>query len=159
MIENAGRTIRVVLAEPGGGAARNFVGCPPVTFVHLAADPDWARSSHPSPRHNGETYRAMIDTGADAVFVRPEVAAEIGAALTGNGTAQGIGEPQAGVRRATIQIMFPGANVVFVAPDAAVMPFLGDRRSFDLILGRQFLNHCRLLVDGPNSTYRLQWIG
>jgi hypothetical protein len=147
-------------SEPAGGASPNFVTCPPVSYVHLASDREWTIESQAMPRHNGEVYAAMIDTGTDACFVRPDVAAAIGAELMGNGvTAYGIGEPQAGIKRATIQVIFPGPGVVFVATGAPVMAFLGDRRSFDLILGRQFLRHCRLLVDGPNGSYRMEWAG
>ena len=90
--------------------------------------------------------------------MRPETAAAVGAKLVGNGVTHGLGEPQAETRRARIQIIFPQADVVFLAKGAAVTKFLGDRRSFDLILGRQLLEHCQLLVDGPNGSYRMQWI-
>jgi hypothetical protein len=140
------------------GAAPNFVTCPPVTYVNLAADPDWTEEGGGLPRHDGGIYTALIDTGADGIFVRPEIAAAIGAKLVGNGLTHGLGQPQAGTRRARIQIIFPQANVIFLARGAAVTQFLGDRRSFDLILGRQLLEHCQLLVDGPNGSYRMQWI-
>jgi predicted aspartyl protease len=157
MIARPGRFIPVVLGEPGAGVAPSFATCPPITYVNLAADADWTMGGG-WPRHNGDVYTALIDTGADTIFVRPEVAAAIGAKLIGNGVIHGLGEPQAGARRARIQIIFPQAEVVYLAKGAAVTPFFGDRRSFDIVLGRQFLEHCQLVVDGPNGAYRLQWI-
>jgi hypothetical protein len=159
MIARPGKLISVMLSEPVAGTVRNFVACPPVTYVHVAADGDWTTESEARPRHNGKIYAAMIDTGADGIFLRQEIAADIDAELTGNGVISGFGESQAGARRARIQIIFPQPDVIFLARGAAVTQFHGDRRSFDLVLGRQLLEYCRLLVDGPNGSYRMEWIG
>jgi hypothetical protein len=41
MITRPGKLISIMRGEPVTGAAPNFVTCPPVTYVNLAADPDW----------------------------------------------------------------------------------------------------------------------
>jgi hypothetical protein len=159
VIAKPGRMIPVVLGEPIDGAPPNFVECPPVIFVHIAADASWTRSSQVPPSHNDETYTAMLDTGANRTAIRPGVAAAIGALTNGDGVAHGIGGTQAGIKRTSIQILSLKGDVIFVCRDAAVMQLPGDARSFDAILGRQFLKFCRLLVDGPNGAYRLEWVG
>jgi hypothetical protein len=73
--------------------------------------------------------------------------------------AQGIGGTQGGIKRTSIQVLSLKGDMIFVCLDAAVMVLPGDARSFDAILGRQFLKYCRLLVDGPNGAYRLEWVG
>lgn len=159
MIGRSGLPIPVMLGEPIDTVPRSFATSPPVVYVHVAADPDWTPKSARLPRHNGAVYKGLLDTGSDRIALRPNLASAIGAELTGRGTAHGIGGAEATVRRTSIQVIFPGANVCFHSPDAAVIPLPGDARSFDLILGRQFLQHCRLLVDGPNAAYRLEWLG
>ena len=158
MIDKPGRPLPIMRGTPIAGAVASFINCPPVTHLYLAADPDWTPESARSPKHNGRIYLALIDTGSDAVAIRPEVALAIGAKLTGNGVSHGIGGSHSGVERASVQVIFPAANVIFHS-DAAVVPLAGDARSFDLILGRTFLKHCRLYIDGPNAAYRLEWIG
>lgn len=159
MIDRPGLPIPVMLGEPVERVPRSFAASPPVVHLHVAADPDWTPESARLPRHNGVVYMGLIDTGSDRIALRPDLASAIGAELTGRGTAHGIGSAQATARRTSVQLIFPGANVCFHSPDAAVIPLPGDARSFDLILGRQFLQHCRLLVDGPNAAYRFEWMG
>ena len=104
MIDRPGRPLPVMLSEPIGGARRSFATCPPVTHLHVAADPEWTQESARPPRHNGQIYVGLIDTGADVVGISPELATAIGARLTGEGVSHGIGVPRSGVRRATIQL-------------------------------------------------------
>jgi len=158
MIDEPGRPIPVALSEPVGGAAASFVNCPPVIHVYLGADPDWSPTSTESPRHSGKPYMAMLDTGSDHVSIRPDVAAAIGARPRGNGVVlHGFGGARSGIQRATIQVIVPAATIFFLA-DAAIIELSGSARSFDLTLGRAFLRHCRLFVDGPNGCYRLEWV-
>lgn len=150
MIVPVGRLIPVIFGEPPSGSARDFVGCPPITPVHIAAgDAD----------HDGTIYSALIDTGADVVVIDDSVARRIGATLTGNGVARGFGPTRSGVQRTRITITFPSANFSFEAPNAGVLDFRVGGSTFDLVLGRSFLKHCRLNLDGPNGDYQLAWIG
>jgi Aspartyl protease len=104
-----------------------FITCPPVVPVHLAADSNWSAEGDTPPRHNGEFYSAMLDTGADGIFIRPAVAEALKAPLEGNGLVHGIGETRSGIQYAAIQIVFPSANFTFFAPRAAVTDLAGIR--------------------------------
>jgi hypothetical protein len=159
MMDRPGLPIPVMLGEPIDGVRRSFATSPPVVHLHVAADPDWTPESARLPRHTGAVYIGLLDTGSDRIALRPSLASAIGAELAGRGTAHGIGGAEATVRRTSIQVIFPKANVCFHSSDAAVIPLPGDARSFDLVLGRQFLQHCRLLADGPNAAYQLEWMG
>jgi predicted aspartyl protease len=98
-------------------------------------------------RHNGSVYSALLDTGSDRVAIRPEIATEIGATLRDNGIVQGTAGTHTDIKKTSIQILPTTERFIFLCPDAAVTRLPGDRRSFDIILGRQFLKLCRLLVD------------
>jgi hypothetical protein len=63
--------IPVIFGEAIDGALQNFVECPPVIYVHIAADASWTRKSQALPRHNGEIFTAMLDTGANRTARRP----------------------------------------------------------------------------------------
>jgi Aspartyl protease len=159
MIDKPGRPITVLFSEPLGGVAPSFATCPPVIYVRLAADPHWNPKPGSTPKYDRNAiYRAMIDTGTDDVAIRPAVALAIGAHLMGNGVGHGVGGSISGIKCASVQILMPTINVIFHAPKAAVMDLAGDARSFDLILGRSFLRHCRLCLDGPNEAYSLEWL-
>jgi hypothetical protein len=159
MIDRPGQPIPVALGEPIYGAASDFIKRPPVVHVHLGADPHWSPESTQPLRHSRTTYVALIDTGADAVAIRPAVAAAIGAQPNGSAIAHGMGKSHSGIRIAAIQIIFPTIGIAFQAPDALIIELPGSARSFDVILGRKFLRHCRLTVDGPNAGYLLEWVG
>ncbi|MFZ1962329.1 MAG: retropepsin-like aspartic protease [Roseiarcus sp.] len=150
MILPAGRPIPVMLGDPPSGSARDFVGSPPIVLVHVAAD---------DRPHNGDTYTALIDTGADVTVIDQAVAHRIGAALVGNGISRGFGGMRSGVKRTRITITFAAANLVFEEPAAGVLDFRVAGLTFDLVLGRAFLRYCRLTLDGPNGDYRLEWLG
>jgi hypothetical protein len=144
---SAGQNFEDVLAAlqsaTDDGARQNFVECPPVISVHIAADAAWRRESGVFPLHNGQVYTAMLDTGANRIAIRPEVANAIGAVTNGLGVGRGIGGVQDDIKRTSIQVVSLKGGAVFVCLDAAVMALPGDARSFDAILGRQFLRFCR----------------
>ncbi len=149
MILRAGARIAVVRGKSRSGSADDFVGCPPVAYVHVAAGAQMT--------HDGTVYEALIDTGSDVTVISEEVVKKIGATLTGNGVVRGFGGSRAGVQRAYVNIIFPTAGLSFQAPNAGVLD-LKSVGTFDVILGRAFLSHCRLTVDGPNGDYQLEWV-
>jgi hypothetical protein len=153
------RPIHVFIGEPIDAAPRNFITCPPVVGVYLAADDTWTTESTKTPLHNGVIYYALLDTGSDRIALRSHVATAIGAKLRGNGLVHGTAGTHADVMKTTIQIVSITASFIFLCEDAAVTNLPGDARSFDAILGRQFLRHCRLVVDGPNEAYRFEFCG
>jgi predicted aspartyl protease len=106
----------------------------------------------------GKFYSGLIDTGSDHTAIRPLIAAEIGASPTDMGVVVHGHGSQIQAMKAPLQVIVPSANVTFSC-DAVIVDLTGDSRSFDLILGRNFLRHCHLAVDGPACKYRLTWIG
>jgi predicted aspartyl protease len=150
MILPTGCLIPVILGDPPSGSARDFVGCPPIVLVHVAAD---------DRQHNGDVFSALIDTGADVTVIDHAIADRIGATLVGNGVSRGFGGMRSGVKRTRITITFATANLAFEEPAAGVLDFRATGLTFDLVLGRAFLRYCRLSLDGPNGDYRLEWIG
>jgi hypothetical protein len=150
-------SIPVSLGQCRAGAVDDFAGCPPVASVHIAADSHWDTSKGSLPEHNGKIYLALIDTGAESTFIDAAVAAEIDAKPTRYAKVHGIGEPSA-AQGTDIQVIFPGSNLVF-KESAAIQDFRGSGNAWGLVLGRSFLQHCRFLLDGPNATYQLHWIG
>ncbi len=159
MINPVGKQIPVILGQPRSGAGMGFTCQPPLTPVHVFASSSWRDDDDSPPLHNGKSYLALIDTGTDSTAVDQAVAHDIDAILEGNGVAHGMGGSVAGIKRARIQILFPSINLTFCSPDAAVLDFRASGQPFDLILGRSFLRHCLLSVDGPNSADRLSWLG
>ena len=150
MIAKSGRSIPVLLAPPRSGAPDNFVSRAPATVVHVACGD--------TSTHNGKSYYAMIDTGADSSAIDPSVAEATGAVLFGSGIAHGFGTPQATVKAANVSIIFPTINLTYHCPRIAVMDFHMAQQPWDILLGRDFLKHCRFELDGPNGRYRLEWI-
>lgn len=150
--------ISVMLGEPPSGVPGDFASRPPIALVHVACDAEWKREEGGWPRHDGKRYRALIDTGSEAVAMDHTVAMAINATLGGNGIARGFGSRETHVQRAQIQICFPAANLIYCAW-ATALDFHGDGQTFDLILGRPFLARCELIVNGPGGRYLLTWLG
>ncbi len=78
---------------------------------------------------------------------------------SGNGVGRGAFGMQAGIQYVHVTLIFPAANVHFEVPQAAVIDLRAQGQMFDVLLGRCFLRYCRLTVDGPNSSYDLEWLG
>lgn len=148
MIEKLGRSIPIILGPARSGAADTFAHMPPVTLVHVAHGN--------SEVHDGTAFYALLDTGADATCIDENVADAIGAKLFGNGIAHGFGNPRSGVKAAEVSIIFPSANFTFHCQRAAVMQFHRAGQTFDVLLGRDFLQLCRFSLDGPNHIYRAE---
>ena len=56
-----------------------------------------------------------------------------------------------------IQIVIPTAQVVF-CDSAVINDFRGTGSPRDVILGRSFLRHCKMQIDGPAERYYLEWV-
>lgn len=154
---NNKRAIAVSIGKPRNGQPTDFAACPPIVNVYIGCDDTWSPDSEELPQHNGVTYLAMIDTGAEDTVIDSEVAQEIGAKNIHTGVIHGFeGTKQVG--GVDVQIIFPIANIAF-AGRAGITSFRSAGQTFDLILGRSFLSHCEFFVDGPNDRYRLNWIG
>ena len=144
-----GRPVPVSLGRPRQGQPCDFAAKPPLIFVHVARD------DH-SP-HNGVTYRAMLDSGAESTCVDRELIAECGLEFAGNAMVHGMDNAAKPTTLAKAQIILPAQNVIFVEHVAAV-DFRSAGQAFDLVLGRSFLRHCVFEVDGPNERYTLHWV-
>jgi predicted aspartyl protease len=98
----------------------------------------------------------MIDTGAEASSIDRRIAEEINAQKLSKGTVHAM-DGTFEAELVLVQVIFPEQNIVFSTP-AAVLSFEDAGHTFDLILGRSFLQHCYLTMDGPNGRYALDWI-
>jgi predicted aspartyl protease len=149
------RRIPLTLGRARQGTSSGFVGHPPVAAVHIGCDRSWTQSTSTLPEHNSKAYLALIDTGAEATVIDQAVAREIGAPGVGSAKVHTMGKDPIVVEGADIQVVLPRVNVVF-AERAAILHL--ESQQFHLILGRSFLRHCRLVVDGPSSSYELLWV-
>jgi len=149
------KIIDVFFGPPDSG---NFAQRPQLISVHLAADPKWRPGEDRWPIINGRTYRAMLDTGADFCSVDQVVVKEIGAEVTRNGDVKVFGGPVKVVGHARVQVILPSASQVYETR-FGIFDFRGAGQPWDAILGRNFLRHCHLVVDGPRGRYSLEWVG
>jgi hypothetical protein len=152
------RPILVALGNPRPGVETDFAARPPVIYVHVTYDPNWAAASGAAPRHDGAVYAALVDTGAENTSVDAQIAATIGAPQVGTGIVHAMNGRHNAVSMVDLQIFLPSPNIVFAAK-AAVMDFRADGQTFDLILGRTFLANCEFSLDGPRAAYSLVWRG
>ena len=144
-------SIQVFLGQPRPGSPANFVGRPPIAEVLLAPGP--ADDPIPSPK----VYYALIDTGSDYTAIDGLAAAEIGAETIGRASVRAMGAEYSEVSAVNVEVIFPGPQFAF-STRAAVLDLRGAGQSFDLILGRSFLQHCRLVSDGPRNSYCLDFL-
>jgi hypothetical protein len=98
----------------------------------------------------------MIDTGSEASGIDRRIAEEINAQKALKGTVHGL-EGTFKTDLVSVQVIFPKKGIVFSAP-SAVLSLGKSGHNFDFILGRSFLQHCYLTMDGPNGRYSLDWI-
>jgi len=105
----------------------------------------------------GKPRLAMIDTGAEGTFIDSAAAAEIGAKSTHKARVHGMNVTTQ-AQGTDIQILFPASNLTF-RTKAVFADFRGQGNCFDLIIGRTFLQHCRLSMNGPRGLFRLEWLG
>jgi hypothetical protein len=151
VILKSGIKIRVFMGSPPSGAPDNFVSSPPVTMVNVTRGDEDARG--------GDAYLALIDTGADYVAIDKGVVERINATKRGSAIeGRGLCGMRANLNFAHISLFFLSANLIFEVPQAAIVGLREDGNQFDLVLGRCFLRHCLLTVDGPNTAYDLEWV-
>jgi hypothetical protein len=81
-----------------------------------------------------------------------------GANVTENGDINVFGGLIKCLGRAVVQVYIPPALQTYETM-FAIMDFRGAGQPWEAILGRNFLRHCRFVVDGPRSEYHLEWIG
>ena len=151
MITKPGAKIRVFMGRAPSGQTDGFVHSPPTTTVHIARES--------LAQHNNDVFFALVDTGADYIGIDKSVVEMLALRTAGNGIGRGAFGMQAGLQYVHISLIFPGAGIHFEVPQAAVIDFRAQGQTFDVLLGRCFLRHCRLTVDGPNSNYDLEWTG
>jgi predicted aspartyl protease len=154
---NSERRIPVALGIARNGISADFAGRPPVIQVYATFDPNWSVKSVSGPRHNGEIYSALIDTGAENTAIDARIAHAIGAPKIGTGIVHAMNGRHKSVSMVNLQIFLPRQNIVFGAK-ASALDFRADGQTFDIILGRTFLAHCSLYVDGPRELYSLEWL-
>lgn len=153
------REIPVHLAPPRPGSSADFAGRAPVIEVHVANDPNWSTDATEPPKHNGRLYLAMIDTGADSYAIDAALASELNATSVKSVVAHGWVGTDTKTDAVRVQIFIPRPVNVVLAVEAAVRDFRGAGQQWDILLGRSFLQRCRLIVEGPRSAYSLTWIG
>ena len=100
--------------------------------------------SHPSqPEHTLEVI-AKIDTGADISAIPRHIATALALEETGELKVAGFDGPPSSYTICAVRIALPSGQRARL--NALVVP------SDDVILGRDVLNHLRLLLDGPALT-------
>lgn len=133
-----------------------FVDCPPVVDVYISGEANWSAATGRRPLHNGKTYAALIDTGAEAAVLSKEIALAVGAAETSKAKIHGFDGTQE-IASTDIHLIIPSQNIVY-SSRAAVSDLTSAGHTFSLVLGRSFLQHCRLIADGPSGRYELWWL-
>lgn len=150
------KQIPVALSKPRLGSGDSFVDCAPIINVHVACDAAWSIHASIAPTHNGKLYGALIDTGAEDTVISEKLAADIGVARSNSAILHGFDGKQT-VEGAMIQVLIPCQNIVF-AGRAAITDLQQAGHMFSIVLGRSFLEHCRLEIDGPACSYKLWWV-
>ncbi len=133
-----------------------LVDCPPVICINVASDKNWSIGGKSLPSHNGKIYQALIDTGSEGTAISPELSKDINATPTTEATLHGFNKKQK-VDGTQIQIIIPKLKIVF-ACQAVISDLNNAGHNFSIVLGRSFLEHCKLELDGPKSQYRLWWV-
>lgn len=154
---NALRPLPIKKGNARIGSGSQFIDCPPIIEVHVSAEPNWSAQSGKPPAHNGILYSALIDTGAEGIAISIELAKAIGAVSSSKALLHGFGGTQE-LNGANIHIFIPMQNIVH-STRAVISDLKSAGHTFTLILGRSFLEHCRLVVDGPSGLYKLLWVG
>ncbi|WP_266030432.1 pepsin/retropepsin-like aspartic protease family protein [Brucella intermedia] len=95
-----------------------------------------------------ETVIALIDTGADFVYAAPEFLDRVGAPILGVTDVNGAGAHN--YHAVSIQIPGHDRGYVFrvIARDML-------ERDYSLVLGRSFLQYCKLVYNGPKLRHGL----
>ncbi len=150
------RRIPVLLGKARPSAVGDFADRPPIVKVNIACEHGWTRASGRLPKHIHRSFFALIDTGAEGTVIDVVTAHQIGAELMHKATIHVINESSS-ARGADIQVLLPKAGIVFECR-AVVADLRSAGNTWGLILGRPFLSHCRLLVDGPKMRYQLHWV-
>jgi Retroviral aspartyl protease len=145
-----------MLGRPRSGAANIYATRPPIIHIYVAYDKTWNCRSDGLPNHSAQSFDALLDTGADGTSIDSMLATQIGAETTKRAVVHGHTGNQifSGTR---VQIVIPTAQVVF-CDDAVINDFRGAGSPWDAILGRSFLHHCKMQVDGPAERYYLEWV-
>lgn len=147
----------VRLGQPRHGRPKDSASCPPIIDVFIACDTDPTTETTYWPDHNGVQYAALLDTGADLTAIDEQLAREIGITPYRQSVLHGLDVSNKEVGVARVHIILPVQDVVF-SDDAYFTSLRATGHSFDIILGRTFLRHCRFSVDGPRNEYSLTWV-
>ena len=107
---------------------------PPAPFLPI-------QISHPAQPEHGLEVLAKVDTGADISAIPHRIATALALEETGELQAAGFDGPPATYAICAVRIVLPSGQRARL--NALVIP------SEDVILGRDVLNHLRLLFDGP----------
>lgn len=150
--------IPVQLGDARLGSLTDFASRPPIVMIQIASDEDWNENCGRFPVAKSDTlYRALVDTGSEGTAVDESIAEQLGIVANLPVDVSGYGGV-AHERGARVQLVFPRVGIVF-AGGAVITQLHSAGHSFDAILGRDFLAHCRFEVDGHNNSYCLWWIG
>ena len=151
------RRIPIKLGARRTGQGSEFVDCPPIIEVHVSCERDWNLSCGRPPKHDGTRYAALVDSGAERTAISSVVASQIGLSLSANAVVHGLSGTQT-FGAGDIHVFIPDQNIAF-SERAAVCDLQTAGHMFSIVLGRSFLEHCRLEVDGRAGTYSLLWLG
>jgi hypothetical protein len=127
--------------------------------INLAA-PDLVllqAANQPTPQ--SVTAIATLDTGSNVTCVSAAIIRQLALSRTTSSKTSGIGGPvSVQLFHASLMIVDPAQPQVpfFVQPDLEVME-LPPGAPVDVLIGMDVLLNCRLLIDGPNRTFTIDF--
>lgn len=135
------------LADPQNARAAEFV----LSYPCIDVDFYWSKAQ---PVAEASRALALIDTGADHIYVRPELIEKHGCPSVPGMISNINGGAARGYHRASLRIVGTDrvVTVDVISHDAA-----GNAWSYDIVLGRRFLQFCRLGWDGHAQTVTLDF--
>lgn len=136
------------IREPGSAPANMFVGAEPCIEVGFFFDQRFLDRETNKISHDRAV--ALIDTGADGIFVSPHLIKKYNCPVAEGGHDMSInGVPGAKAHRGSLVIL---ENLRVIDLYVIAKDFRAEGKPFDIVLGRRFLQFCKLTWDGPLQT-------
>lgn len=127
-----------------------MIGLPAPAIISLKA------SGQPLPAPI--TVRGVIDTGTDVTAVAPNLLLQLGATPTNSTTTQTVGGSiPVDLYEISLSIhgTSPSTGIFYATPTLLVIGLPSSIPAIDLLLGRDVLDECILIYDGPGRDFLL----
>jgi hypothetical protein len=137
-------------ASPDGLAVEALIGLDGSTMAGLRA----AGTPIPAPI----TLRALLDTGSDVTAVDPRVLGQLGASSIGSAsTHTAAGKQTVRLFKVSLSISGPAgpAGPILVRPTLVVTELSQSLPNVEALIGRDVLDDCPLVNDGPGRQFIL----